>query len=145
MRIDVEFSDEATPAIRRFLGVTLPQRRREAVEKSLQEALVKVVELNPVETARSRAAWVNSLEQLEGSPPANWQGPHPSGEGEGRAAGELVRQHSTDQSAATAANHIPYARLLEYGTSHMRPFAMVRRALQQVRERTLNRLRQMFH
>ncbi|MFV0445873.1 MAG: hypothetical protein ACK5Q5_20030 [Planctomycetaceae bacterium] len=144
MRIQVEVSDEVTPAVRRYLNTTLPARRREAVEAALQDTLVAVIGQNPVETARSRAAWVSSLEQLGGTPPAGWQGLQPSGEADGRIAGQLSRQHEPDITAVSATNSVSYVGFLEYGTSRTSPFSMVRRALRQARQQTLDRLRQLF-
>lgn len=144
MRIHIEIIDNVTSAARRFVSATLPQRRREAVESALRETLAEVIVLNPVETARSRAAWVGSLEELGGTAPANWQGPHPTQDAEGRTAGRLIRQHEPDTSSVSASNAVSYVPLLEYGTSRLSPFAMARRALWLTRERTLGRLSRLF-
>lgn len=141
MRIDVSLADTASPALRELVRRTLPERRRTAVEATLADALADTIQTNPVDTARSRAAWVTSLEQLGGRPSAGWQGPQPTGEAEGRSAGALARQHDRDSSSAAATNAVAYVPFLEYGTSRMGPFAMVRRSLQLARDRLLARLR----
>jgi hypothetical protein len=145
MRINLQIDDAIGPALRRFLRTDLPEHRRVVVDETLRDVLADVVQLNPVDTARSRAAWVSSLEQLGGQAPAGWQGPSPLGEAEGRAAGDLSRQSDADRSSAAATNAVPYAGFLEYGTSAMRPYGMVRRTLWQARERLLDRLGRMFH
>lgn len=143
MRFDVHISNPLTPAVQRFTRDRLPDLRRDLVEATLRDTLTETVRLNPVDTARSRAAWVASLEQLGGRPPAGWQGPHPTAEAAGRAAGSLVREHSLDHSSAAAANAITYVPFLEYGTARHTPFAMVRTALARARQRLLDRLRRL--
>ncbi len=144
MRIDVLVTDSLTPAIRQFASRQLPQRRDAATESTLRDTLTDVVRLTPVETGRSRAAWVASLEELGGRPPAGWQGPQPTGEVEGRSAGQLTRQYTQDTSEAVAENRVAYVPFLEYGTSRMSPFAMVRASLVQARQRLMDRLQRLF-
>ncbi|MCA9053859.1 MAG: hypothetical protein KDA75_08480 [Planctomycetaceae bacterium] len=144
MRIDIQIDDQLSPSVRRFLGAPLADGRRTAVESTARDALADTIRLNPVDTARSRAAWVDALERLGGTPPAGWQGPQGDGEAEGRAAATLVKDHDRDQSLVSATNAVGYVGFLEYGTSRSRAFAMVRRSLLLARERLLQRLRRIF-
>lgn len=118
--------------------------RRQAVEETFRELLAETIRLNPVETARSRAAWVAALEQLGGLPPAGWQGPQPTGESEGRGLGRLDHDDGADVTDIAATNGVRYVPFLEYGTQRMAPFGMVRRALSRARHRLLERLRQQW-
>jgi hypothetical protein len=144
MRLEITSNDAVTPAIRRFVRSKLPDLRRQAVEHALREALAEAVRLNPVDTARSRAAWAASLEQLGGVPPAGWRGAHPTAEAEGRAAAALSREQDLDRSTAAASSAVPYVPLLEYGTSRLGPFAMVRTGLRRARRGLIDRLRRIF-
>jgi hypothetical protein len=145
MRIVIEWHNGISPRLRRLADARLPAVRREAVEETFRELLAETIRLNPVETARSRAAWVASLEQLGGAPPAGWQGPHPTAESEGRSLGRLDRDDGPDVTGITATNSVRYVPFLEYGTRRMAPFGMVRRALSRARlvlgERFRTRLR----
>ena len=144
MRIEIQIDDEVSPAVRRFLGASLATGRRNAVEAAARDALADTIRFNPVDTARSRAAWVDCLERLGGTPPAGWQGPQGDGESEGRASAILVKEDDRDLSLVSATNAVGYVGLLEYGTSRMRAFAMVRRSLLLARGRLLERLRTLF-
>lgn len=51
-----------------------PEARRDMVESAVRQTLFNTIRGNPVDTARSRASWVQSLERLGGTPPAGWPG-----------------------------------------------------------------------
>jgi hypothetical protein len=141
MRIELQWHNEASPRLRRLRHTRLPAMRREAVEETFRELLSETIRLNPVQTARSRAAWVAALEQVGGTPPAGWQGPQPTGESEGRRLGVLRRHHEADVTDLAATNGVRYVPFLEYGTRRMAPFGMVRRALSRARRLLLEQLR----
>lgn len=140
MRITLNIEDQASDRLRE-LQAALPEVRQEAVAETMRETLVEVIRLNPVDTARSRAAWVNALEQLGGVAPAGWQGPHPTQEHAGRSRGQSAQQNDDDQTTVSASNGVDYVPLLEYGTRRTSPIGMVRRALQAARQRLIDRLR----
>ena len=131
MRVSVKVEDRASELFRELAERELPEARRDLVRDAMREALSQVVRLNPVETGRSRAAWVRTLEQMGGEAPQGWRGPRANGaaiaEGSGAAAVEQADEESLTTAAATSS--VKYVRYLEYGTSKMGAFAMVRRAL----------------
>lgn len=142
MRTELDWHNDVSPRLRRLAHTRLPDLRRAAVEETFRELLSETIRLHPVETARSRAAWVAALEQLGGAPPAGWQGPRPTAEAEGRSLGRLHRHDGADVTDIAATNDVVYVPFLEYGTRRMAPFGMVRRALSRARRRLLERLRQ---
>ncbi|MEZ6056547.1 MAG: hypothetical protein R3C01_07570 [Planctomycetaceae bacterium] len=112
----------------------LTENRKRLVEAILANVLTEVIEFNPVDSARSRAAWVNSLEQLGVPAPPSWQGDNPTAIAEGRRLGELLRTDSLDITERTAENSVDYVRYLEYGNSRQAPHSMVQRALHHRRQ-----------
>ena len=141
MRISLNIEDGIRERLRALQSEALPELRQQAVEETMRETLVDIIRLNPVDTARSRAAWVNALEQLGGIAPAGWQGPHPTEEHTGRSLGQATQQDDRDQTAVAAVNAVDYVPLLEYGSRRTAPVGMVRRALQAARQRLIDRLR----
>jgi hypothetical protein len=141
MQITLTLDDRATDELQRLADHRLPDLRRDVIEETARHALAETIAGNPVDTARSRAAWVASLEQLGGAPPAGWLGPHSSADDEGRTHGELSHHHDRDVTEILATNSVDYVPHLEYGTSRLRPFRMARRALAQARQRLLDTLR----
>ena len=113
----------------------LSENRQRLVNAILADVLTEVIELNPVDSARSRAAWVTSLDQLGFPVPPGWQGDNPTAISEGRGLGELVQVDSSDITERTAVNSVDYVRYLEYGNSRQAPHAMVQRALHHGRQR----------
>ncbi len=138
IRLRFEVDDTATPSLARS-AERLPVARRELVERLMREGLTRIVERNPVETGRSRTAWVQSLERLGGQAPPGWTGPLPSGVQRGRTEGRLVRSDTEDRTLIEAMNAVPYIAFLEYGTVRMSAFAMVRKTLAELLQR-LNRI-----
>ena len=135
MRLRIELDNTLRERINELSNETLPQRRQELIQQAMREGLAHIIETNPVDTARSRAAWVRSLEQLGATPPPGWQGPHPSEIEAGRKRGRLQTAQSDSTSECIATNSVEYIPFLEYGTSKMAPFAMVRRALTTIERR----------
>jgi len=109
----------------------LAYRREAYVRKIAQQVLERTIARHPVETARSRAAWVKSLIDLGGTPPPGWQGSNASGRAveEGLAAGKISENDEGDATEIKIINRVPYAGHLEYGTSDTPEFAMLRGAL----------------
>lgn len=137
MRLVIEIDDQVSAKLDELAEEGLPKARRRLVQDAMREALGRTIELNPVDTGRSRAAWATALTQAGGNPPPGWRGPRPEAGAiaEGAALGELIDEDDGDVTSMTAANAVRYVTFLEYGTSRMAPFAMLRRALAAVQGR----------
>ena len=109
----------------------VPQWRRVVGETIARRALERVIELNPVDTARARAGWVRALAELGGSPPAEWRGPQPEGDAiaEGFASAATTVTEDSERTEITATSLVEYVVYLEYGTRKMSAFEMVQRGL----------------
>jgi hypothetical protein len=129
MQIEFRLEGDAVERIRDLAGEPVDLARQTLSEQALRAALTQIVASNPVETGRSRGAWVESLEQLGGTPAAGWEGSQPTAVEEGRRQGQLLSQQLSGRTVLSAVNGVSYVRYLEYGTSRMAPFAMVRRSL----------------
>lgn len=140
MSLRFQLEGDAAEKIRQLAGTRLESARTQLVREAMINTLQATIERNPVDTARSRAAWVSSLEELGGTPPAGWEGPHPTAADAGRQLGDLSLNDSGQISEARAVNAVSYISFLEYGSSGRSPKAMVRGALQQV----AGRLREFF-
>ena len=125
--------------VRRWLagikGREVPESRLRLVRRVSRKVLEQTIEHNPVDTARSRAAWVESLEQLGGQPPPNWQGAQAQSDaiGEGRSLGGLSEADESERSEIQVTNRVDYINYLEFGTRKMSAFQMVERSLRTVR------------
>lgn len=120
--------------VRKFLRdqrSDLPKQRNELTRQTARDTLTQVIERNPVDTGRSRSAWVAALEDLDGTPPKNWQGPNPHADAirQGAKEGDVQESQSRHQTQIVITNSVPYVAHLEYGTRRMRAFRMVRQAL----------------
>ena len=130
--VQVDVDDEA---LRQRLDLLrekeVPAARRDLSRRLMREVLRQTILRNPVDTARSRAAWVASLEQLGGTAPPGWRGPEPSASAidEGRGLQELTESQTHGETEIEARSGVSYVPYLEYGTRKMAPFAMVRRSL----------------
>ncbi|QDT47074.1 hypothetical protein Pan258_11010 [Symmachiella dynata] len=139
MGISVSLEIVNEPTVRRWLGEIrgreVPRARRRLVRRVSRAALVRTIENNPVDTARSRASWVAALEQLGGAAPAGWEGSHPEGAAisEGRSRSGLVESSETELTEVVATSGVDYINYLEFGTQRMSPFQMVARSLQSLR------------
>jgi len=131
MRISVQIDGEGLRRLRELAEYEVPDARRRMVERGMEATLESTIQLNPVETGRSRAAWKAALDQLRGG---GFDASAASGPvGEGMAAGSLDHQHDSNTTTISATNSVSYVPFLEYGTSRMTPFQMVRRSLAAVR------------
>lgn len=132
MRLRIEVDDRASVRLEELSGRRLSESRRRLVEQAMRQTLQDVVRLNPVDTGRSRSAWVAALRQAGWEVPGGWQGPRSdaSAIAQGAGLGELARSEpSSSMTMLSAHNRVRYVGFLEYGTRRMAPFAMVRRAL----------------
>jgi hypothetical protein len=131
MRISVQIDGEGLRRLKDLAEYEVPDARRRMVERGMEATLESTISLNPVETGRSRAAWKAALDQLRGSSfgAAATSGPV----AEGTASGSLEHQHDSNTTTISATNAVSYVPFLEYGTSRMTPFQMVRRSLAAVR------------
>jgi hypothetical protein len=120
--LQIEIDDNASPRLRELARKEIPAARRRMVTDLLRDALQRTADQNPVATGRSREAWLSALQQLGTAEAAANQ--------EGSAS--VVQSEETTQADGTS--HVPYVQYLEYGTRHFKPIAMVRRALQTVRQ-----------
>jgi hypothetical protein len=131
MTIQIEIDDVATPALRELINQTIPNARQEMVNQIAADVLNQTAQENPVSSGRSRAGWTAAAQRLPGATTTV-----SSTDGEGT----LVSNHERNTSSVTATNHVPYIAFLEYGTSKMAPFSMLRQALAGV----IGRLNNMF-
>ncbi len=131
MRISVQIDGGDLQRLRDVAEYRVPEARRRMVEQGMETTLESTIQLNPVETGRSRAAWKAALDQLHG---ASFGAAASSGPiAEGTASGSLDHQHDSGTTTLSATNAVTYVPFLEYGTSRMAPFQMVRRSLAAVR------------
>jgi len=129
MFVEFRVEGDAAAKIRELAGKRLEDARETLVKEAMVRTLQETIVRNPVETGRARAAWVRSLEELGGAPPAGWEGPSGSGVGEGRMQGRLTQHTAQGGTEIEASSTVPYVGYLEYGTSKKAPFAMVRSAV----------------
>lgn len=134
MRLRIEIDDHVSRHLDDIARTRLPRARQRMVEEGMRETLPIVIENTPVDTGRTRRAWRTALGQLDG---AAGDGPGGSSAGNDthRNEGHLSRSDGEHQTEIAAGNSVPYVRYLEYGTSKMAPFAMVRRALRRISQR----------
>lgn len=135
VRIRLEVDDRAGPWLKGLAERDLPVARRELVRNASREALSQTIRLNPVDTGRSRAAWVAALQQLGGNAPPGREGSDPVAMAEGSGLGSAEISDQEPITEAIANSRVRYAGYLEYGTSKLAAFAMVRRALAGVQQR----------
>lgn len=132
MRIEIQIDGDGLSRLRDMAEYEVPDARRRMVERGMETALENTLELNPIRTGRSRAAWKAALDELHGEADAS------SGSGgpisEGASLGSLTQSHDHTTSTISATNAVSYVPFLEYGTSRMSPFQMVRKSLATVRD-----------
>ncbi|MFG0333631.1 MAG: hypothetical protein ACF8TS_09745 [Maioricimonas sp. JB049] len=131
MQLRITIDAAGIDALRTLADERLPEARRELVESAARLTLFNTIRGNPVDTARSRASWVLSLERLGGMPPAGWRGPRPVpfAIDEGRARALLQQNEDVHQTSISATSRVFYVPWLEYGTGHRPAWAMLQRAL----------------
>jgi hypothetical protein len=131
MRITFQIDGDGLRSLRDLAAYKVPDARRRMVERGMEAALESTIQLNPVETGRSRAAWKAALDQLRGDNGGLSGASGPVAEGTAR--GSLRHEHQETTTTVSAMNAVSYVPFLEYGTSRMTPFQMVRRSLAAVR------------
>lgn len=132
MTITFEIEDSASPALRELIEQNIPEARQHMVNQLAADVLDHTAQENPVDSGRSRAGWLAAAEQLPGS---QVSGAGATGEG------TLRLNHDQTTTSVSAINQVPYVTYLEYGTSKMAPFAMLRRTLSRIRGQLGNRFR----
>ncbi|QDT52159.1 hypothetical protein Pan44_01680 [Caulifigura coniformis] len=131
MQIRVQVDGGDLHRLRELARYGVPDARRTMVERGMEAALESTIQLNPVDTGRSRAAWKAALDELRGE--ANGAAAAGGPIAEGLASGSLNHQHEAATTTISATNTVRYVPFLEYGTTRMTPFQMVRRSLASVR------------
>lgn len=142
--LTVELDDAAVrERLSGLRDTVIPEVRHAAVRDEMLSALEVVVQANPVDTGRSRSAWVHGIEQLGGAAPADWAGGQATlgALGEGAAAAFVTVDESPQTSAIAVENGVPYIAFLEYGTRGQPPRSMVRRGIQSALQGLVDRLR----
>lgn len=119
MHIQFEIDDRTSGRVQQLLREGIPASRQQLVASIGEIVLQRTAEQNPVKTGRSRQAWQTAASQLTGT------GGQESSSGD--AAAQLTQEATRTTISAT--NHVPYIGYLEYGTSRMAPFAMLRSSL----------------
>ncbi len=102
-----------------------------AVQEAGVALLQNIIAANPVDSGRSRSAWVAALEDLGGTPPGGWQGNHPdpAAIAEGSTLGGADLSDNGTRAEVSLFNEVDYIGLLEYGGAGRSPRAMVRQNL----------------
>lgn len=124
MNLHIEVEDNASSAIRDLIRQGIPTARQSMVNGIATDVLNQTAAGNPVRTGRSQNAWNTAASQLSGDGIGSSIG------GSGQSAeGSASTSHDETTTQVAATNHVPYVSFLEYGTSKMAPFAMLRRSL----------------
>jgi len=126
----------AVERLDRIRATRLPQWRRQLAESISREVLRRTIAHNPVDTGRSRSAWVTGLARLGGAAPPGWKGPHPdqTALSEGAELVAVSQRESATQSEVRVSNGVDYVSFLEFGTQRTAPSEMVSRSLSGARE-----------
>ena len=130
MKLEFELDSQLRDALEELRDDGVAAARRTLVTDLTREVLQATHDTNPVATGRSQSAWGAALSQLGDT------GSDAAGNGEGQL--ELAEDDQVTVISAT--NSVPYITFLEYGTSKMPPFAMLRSSLAAV----LGRISQLF-
>ena len=101
-----------------FADDDLPQIRQQGVQRTADAVLQSTRDLNPVRSSRSRAGWDAARESLLS--------------GQGSRDGDATMTNDQDTTNIRATNYVEYVHHLEFGTSKMPPFAMLRRSIRKV-------------
>lgn len=114
-------------------GQKIPDWRQACMRQLAKRILKQIIFRNPVDTARSRAAWVQALEDLGSNAPVGWQGDtvEQAAVAEGREQGSAAVSETDETTEITATNGVDYVPLLEYGTSQSAAFQMVQQSLRE--------------
>ena len=131
--IKLKLDQDALAHIAEIRDQKLPQAMQNLTRNLMREGLEKIRSETPVDTGRAQSGWA-SAQQLTDSETGG-------SISNATAEGELTEQTTGQSSSLTATNFVPYVPFLEYGTTRLRPFAMIRRALLELRQR----VGQLFH
>lgn len=108
---------------------------REGAEKALKgialEFTTRVIQRNPVDTGRSRAAWTPLMDRL-GVPSTALVGAG-SGVAKGRREGSVAFDFNGPRQSITITNAVPYIVPLEFGSSDQAQAGMVRITMRELR------------
>ena len=132
MRLKVTFEKSSLlNALRSHQKQGIPECRKRLVERLMRVAVQKIIMKNPVDTGRSRSSWVAALKQLGGVPIAGWEGETPdnSAISEGAASSSVTPTETKTATEIRVTSGVNYILFLEYGTSKMAPFQMVRQGI----------------
>lgn len=132
--VRIKFESDAEHVANWLRGLAadyVPGRREEFLHSATEFAVNQTVERTPVREARARGSWVQSLMELGGTPPADWEGSHPSATAviEGEESGDASHSSQSTLTEYRVTSRVKYINYLEYGTRKMDPFAMVRESL----------------
>ena len=123
-----------------------PLKRNLILRKFALDLLKRIVEKNPVDTGRSRAAWYPSMKGLGFAgaeaamqkPSKSGQVPTESGISQGKKEGKFKpRLWLGSSSWIDMVNNVKYVLYLEYGHSIQAPWGMVRISMRELRGGTL--------
>ena len=131
--IKLKLDQDALAHITEVRDQKLPQALQNLTRDLIRQGLEQIRNETPVDTGRAQAGWA-SAQQLTNSETGGLIS-------NATAEGELTEQTTGQSNSLTATNYVPYVPLLEYGTTRLRPFAMIRRALLELRQR----VGQLFH
>ena len=124
MKIDIKIDAATEDSLRHLIDKGIPESRKRLVTEVAANVVEKTAADNPVRSGRSRAGWQAALEQIASGPVAMDTDRVAQG-GEGRS----TTTHDQTTTLVTSTNTVPYIAFLEYGTSKMAPFAMLRQSL----------------
>src|SRR6187399_2601443 len=100
MRINVQIDGDGLRRLKDLAEYQLPDARRRMVERGMEATLESTIQLNPVETGRSRAAWKAALDELRGGSTQSVASEGPVAEGFGK--GSLQHQHDEATTSLSA-------------------------------------------
>lgn len=135
LSVDVD-AGRVVERLDRLRTTRLPEWRRQLAESISREVLRRTIAHNPVDTGRSRSAWVAGLARLGGAAPPGWKGPHPdqTAVSEGTERVSVSQSESATHSEVRVSNGVDYVNFLEFGARQTAPFEMVGRSLAEARE-----------
>ena len=132
MKIEFEIDGNVREKLSTLRDEHVSRARREMLDDLTREVLTNTISENPIDTGRSRRGWRSALSQVGGA----------AGAQAGDAGEGIFTRTETDSTTANSAtNTVPYIVFLEYGTSKMAPFAMLRKSLAKALSRIPNLFR----
>jgi hypothetical protein len=132
IKLDVE-----TGKFQRWVNRYLEGVKRDAVPTAIRhislDLLKRIIEKNPVDTGRSRAAWYPYLESRGAVFSEAGRDAHVIKEG--RSRGGFKERFDILQPYVEIRNGVRYIKFLEYGSSGRSPYGMVRVSMAELRGR----------